>query len=111
VEVNLLLGGSGGGPIFTTPGIFLALLFVTLAIGIGIGIGKHAAVRRAKIEAEALSSSLRDIHSACRTKGHTYLQHSTGWRCATCGNYVSPDEGALYGLASDGRIERRRHPR
>jgi hypothetical protein len=92
------------------------LLLVTLAMGIGIGIRKYMAVRMAdsmaKTQAEAaLTKSLRDVPLECRTKGHAYVQHATGWQCATCGGYMSPHEGELYGLASEGRIERRRHPR
>lgn len=104
-----LLGGLGSGPIFTNPTIW-ALLLVTLTVG----IGKFLAVRKAKTETEArnaLNRSLRVVPLACRTKGHAYLQRANGWRCATCGNYVSPHEGELYGLVREGRIERRRHPR
>jgi len=106
-----LLGGLGIEPIFTAQKIFWALLLVTLAIGIAIGIRKYVAGRKTKTEAEPLNRSIRDVPMECRTKGHAYVPHATGWRCSTCGNYMSPNEGESYGLAQEGRIERRRHPR
>lgn len=51
------------------------------------------------------------VPQACRSSGHAYLEHDTGWRCATCGNHVARQEGELYGLVSDGRHERRRRSR
>jgi hypothetical protein len=51
------------------------------------------------------------VREECAKYGHKYQTYGTGYRCATCGNYVSSDEGELYGRAEDGRHERRRHPR
>jgi hypothetical protein len=91
-----------------TPAIFWAPLAVTLAIV--IGVGKFIAVRKAR--AEALRAlNVHHIDPLCATNGHTYQAYDTGWRCATCGNHVSSRDGEIYGLAKDGRQERRRKDR
>jgi hypothetical protein len=108
------LGGLGEGPTFMTPAIFWALLAVTVAvavvIGIGIGIGRFIAAGKAR--AEALHAlNVHPIDPMCAINGHAYMVYDTGWRCATCGNHVSHRDGELYGLAKQGRHERRRRGR
>jgi tRNA(Ile2) C34 agmatinyltransferase TiaS len=91
-----------------TPAILWALLAVTVAVV--IGIGKFIAARMAR--AEALRAlNVHRIDPICAVNGHAYRADGTGWRCATCGNHVSGREGELYGLAKEGRHERRRNSR
>lgn len=83
-----------------------ALLVVVFA-----GIAIRTVVAR-KARAEALRAKpTRRIDQECAAGGHRYAVHETGWRCVVCGNHVSREEGELYGLAEDGRVERRREPR
>ena len=106
------VGGLGSGSSFMTPVMIWALVAVIVIIGIGIGIGRFIAVRKAEVEARrAQEAALRAVPVSCRTSGHAYQQYGAGYRCATCGNYVSSREGESYGLAKEGRIDRRRHPR
>jgi len=89
-----------------TPAILMALLAVTVALV----IGKFIAAGKAR--AEALRAlNVRRIDPMCAVNGHAYAAYDTGWRCATCGNHVSRRDGELYGLAKDGRHERRRKDR
>jgi hypothetical protein len=91
-----------------TPTIQWALLAATVAILIAatIPVGRaRAAARRAARE------PARPVHEECAKYGHRYQTYGTGYRCATCGNHVSSEEGELYGRAEDGRRERRRQPR
>ncbi|MHB8186447.1 MAG: hypothetical protein ACYDDU_10240 [Dermatophilaceae bacterium] len=96
-----------------TPAIFWALLAVAIIIAIAIAIAIAASKARAS-KARAKARSAQKVHRIdqdCASNGHAYVIEGTGWRCATCGNHVSRKEGELYGLAEDGRIERRREPR
>jgi len=107
-----LVGGLGSGTTSMTPMVFWVLVVVTVTVGIGIGAFIAAGKAKAKAEAlRALNQSLRAIPAACRVNGHVYKEYDTGWRCDTCGNYVPRRDGELYGLVTDGRHERRRHPR
>ena len=104
------VGGLGSGSSFMTPVMIWALVAVIVIIG--IGIAKSIAVRKAEGEARrAQEAALRAVPASCRSSGHAYQQYGAGYRCATCGNYVSSREGESYGLAKEGRIDRRRHPR
>jgi hypothetical protein len=91
-----------------TPAILWALLAATGAIVIATSI----AVGRARAKARrAIKEPVRPVHKECAAHGHRYQTYGAGYRCATCGNYVSSAEGEIYGRAEDGRQERRRHPR
>jgi hypothetical protein len=91
-----------------TPTTFWALIAATGAIVIATAI----AVGRARAKARcAIKEPARSVHDACAKNGHKYKTYAAGYRCATCGNYVSSAEGELYGRAEEGRTERRRHPR
>jgi hypothetical protein len=103
-----LFGGSVHGPAFMTPVIFWALLAVTVAVV--IGIAKFIAAGKARAEA-LRARNVHRIDPTCAVNGHAYLAYDTGWRCATCGNHVSGRDGELYGLAKNGRHERRRRAR
>lgn len=92
------------------PTILLAVLAVTVVVVASIAIIRSVAAGKAR--AAALGAhAVRRVDEACAGGGHTYRVHETGWRCATCGNHVSRREGELYGLAEDGRVERRRESR
>jgi hypothetical protein len=106
--VHGLLGGLGNGPAFVTPTILWALFAATGAIVIATAIAVGRA--RAKVR-RAIKEPARPVHEECAAHGHKYETYGTGYRCATCGNYVSSAEGELYGRAEGGRHERRRHPR
>ena len=94
------------------PVMVWALVAIIVIIGIGIGVARSIAVRKAEAHARrAQEAALRSVPLSCRSSGHAYQQYGAGYRCATCGNYVSSREGELYGLAKEGRIDRRRHPR
>jgi hypothetical protein len=88
--------------------ILLAVLTATGAIVIATSIA--VVMARAKTR-RAIKEPDRFIHEECAKHGHKYQIYGTGYRCASCGNHVSSDEGALYGRAEDGRQERRRRPR
>jgi len=76
------------------------------------GIGKFLAVGKTRTKPRpAPNEPVRRIHEECAAGGHNYHAFNTGYRCATCGNHVSSQEGELYGRAEDGRQERRREPR
>ncbi|HZW44193.1 MAG TPA: hypothetical protein VFF32_07370 [Dermatophilaceae bacterium] len=95
-----------------TPTILWALLTATAVMAIAIAIAFAITTASRKARAAALAAKpVRPIDQECAGVGHTYLVHETGWRCAVCGNHVSRQEGELYGLAEDGRIDRRREPR
>jgi len=65
-----------------------------------------------KAQTKALrAQNVRRINPVRASHGHAYKVFNTRWRCATCGSYVSRRDGELYGLAKDGRHERRRRPR
>ncbi|HZW45076.1 MAG TPA: hypothetical protein VFF32_11915 [Dermatophilaceae bacterium] len=91
-----------------TATIFWTFLVVTVVGGIATvnAVGKTRAKAR-----PSLNEPARHIHQACAAGGHKYQVFNTGYRCATCGNHVSSQEGELYGRAEDGRQERRREPR
>lgn len=108
---NELCHDMGNGPTHMTPAIIETLLAVTVVIGIGVGILMLVAARKARAEALLKKEPVREIDPACATSGHAYSAHETGYRCRRCGNHVSSREGELYGLAQDGRQERRREPR
>jgi hypothetical protein len=94
--------------------IFWVLGAITVTVGVGIAVVKFTMTRNAKKAAEARSrqdQALREVPSPCRINGHAYRPYATGYRCSTCGNFVSSHEGELYGLAHEGRVERRREPR
>jgi hypothetical protein len=83
--------------------LFGALLVVIVVLVIAMVIaGKRG---------RAAHEPLREVPLSCRVNGHAYAEHDTGWRCATCGNFVPRRDGELYGLVSDGRHERRRQAR
>ena len=87
---------------------------VTIAPRIGFGMGMFSSRRKAKAEAEAqkaLERTLREVPLSCRSSGHSYVQFATGYQCSKCGNFVSTREGELYGMAHEGRVDRRRDPR
>lgn len=86
------------------------LLAVILIAALGTVIFRAAGKARDKA-AKAESGYDRTIDVACSSKGHVYKIHETGWRCATCGNFVARREGELYGPADEGRVERRREGR
>lgn len=92
-----------------TPTIVGVLLAVPAVVFAGIAI-RSVVARKARAEALRAKKTYR-IDQECASGGHRYAVHETGWRCATCGNHVSRQEGELYGLAEDGRVERRREPR
>jgi hypothetical protein len=80
------------------------LVVVIVAVAIARLIAGRAGDHRSQ-------EPLRDVPLSCRVNGHAYGEHDTGWRCATCGNFVPRRDGELYGLVSDGRHERRRQGR
>ena len=85
-----------------------------VAVRIGLGMGMFRWGRKARAEAEAqraLERTLRKVPLSCRSSGHFYEQCATGYRCNKCGNFVSTREGQLYGMAHEGRVDRRRDPR
>ncbi len=87
---------------------------VTIAVRIGLGMGMFSSRRKARAEAEAqkaLERTLREVPLSCRGSGHSYAKFATGYQCSKCGNFVSTREGELYGLANEGRVDRRRGPR
>ena len=84
----------------------LALLTVVIAIAIGTFISVAKARARAR-----KAQNVRTVATPCVANGHTYLIYETGWRCSTCGNYVSRVDGEVYGLEKDGLRERRREER
>ena len=66
-----------------------------------------AGMRRGKVA----SPRQHAVATWCAAHGHAYGAFDTGWRCATCGNHVPRRDGERYGLAMDGRTERRRQGR
>ena len=97
----------GNGPKIMTP----VFIWILLAVILATGIGTFVSIGRAKARALRAREQVRSIHKECAAGGHTYQPHESGYRCATCGNYVSSREGQLYGRSEDGRVERRRGPR
>lgn len=93
-----------------TPTILWAALAATAVLAIGIAVEVAVAAGKARAAA-AGARKAPPIHQECAGGGHTYRIHETGWRCVTCGNHVSRIEGELYGLAEEGRIDRRRELR
>ena len=94
--------------------VYWVLGAITATVIVGIVIRKFTMARNAKKDAEARrrqDEALRAVPSTCRTNGHAYRPHATGYRCSRCGNFISSHEGDLYGLAHEGRVERRREPR
>lgn len=86
--------------------VVLALVVVVLAAGIGTIVS----VLKAR-ERERRELNKRTVATPCAASGHGYRIHETGWRCITCGNYVSLVDGEVYGPEKDGLRERRREPR
>lgn len=86
--------------------VVLALVVVVLAAGIGTIVSVLKARERARRE-----RNKRTVATPCAASGHSYRIHETGWRCITCGNYVSRVDGEVYGPEKDGLRERRREPR
>jgi hypothetical protein len=85
-----------------------------VVVALGIGVAKFIVAGKRKAEAKArsdLEASLRAVPPTCRTDGHAYHPFATGYRCSTCGNYVSSSEGQTYGLTKEGRVDRRRQQR
>jgi hypothetical protein len=64
-----------------------------------------------KAEQAEKARALRTVAKPCASNGHIYRTHETGWRCATCGNFVPRVDGELYGPGGEGRVERRREGR
>jgi hypothetical protein len=100
------LSGLGSGATFLTPK-FLWLSGALLVVIVAIYFARVVAAGRTRPPKEPV----RQVAMSCRVNGHAYGEHDTGWRCATCGNFVPRRDGELYGLVSDGRHERRRHSR
>lgn len=94
-----------------TPAIIGTLVALAGVIGIGFGIRMLLAARSARAGALGNNEHVRQIDPVCATSGHAYSAYETGYRCRRCGNHVSSQEGELYGLAQDGRQDRRREPR
>jgi hypothetical protein len=97
-----------------TSTIFWVLLAVTVAVCIGIGIGIRELLSARAAQDASLPAPDTDVHGVaklCRSNGHAYRAYEAGWRCARCGNHVSSREGEQYGLAKEGRVERRRQQR
>lgn len=92
------------------PTILWSVLAVIAIVGAGIAIVMTVATRNTRA-AVLVAEEARSIHQECAATGHTYTIYETGFRCVTCGNHVSRREGELYGLAEEGRVERRRDPR
>lgn len=87
-------------------------MLISVTAGVCIGIGRFIAAREARAEAlSALNQAVRAVPLLCRANGHAYGEYDTGWRCATCGEFLPRRDRELYGLVTDGRHERRRHPR
>jgi len=100
-------GAVSGAAGSASPWVVWALGALIIAL-----IGALVATRKAKSKAgRAGTRPVFVVAEACRSKGHAYQEFDTGWRCSTCGNHVSRQEGVLYGLVSDGRHERRRNSR
>jgi len=85
-------------------------LWTLLAVSLVVLIGIAIAIRKTLDKARR-SRYDRTVAQPCAANGHIYKPHDTGWRCATCGNYVSRREGEQFGPAEDGHIERRREGR
>ena len=87
----------------------LAAIIVTIIVA--FGIGRFIAVGKVKTAArlaqEALTA-LREVPPTCRKNGHAYQQYGSGYRCAGCGNYLTSREGEVFGLATEGLVDRRR---
>ena len=90
--------------------VVLALVVVVLAAGIGTIVSVLKARERARERARS-ELNKRTVATPCAASGHSYRIHETGWRCITCGNYVSRVDGEVYGPEKDGLRERRREPR
>jgi hypothetical protein len=116
----------GDEPTIMTPTIGTTILWAVVAaiaiVGIGVVYRRYVAAARvgrnsnasksdSPDEAQPLSESVYEVALNCRIGGHAYAPFDTGWRCATCGNYVSRREGELFGPAEEGRTERRRSDR
>lgn len=86
--------------------VVLALVVVVLAAGIGTIVTVLKAREKARRELNK-----RTVATPCAASGHSYRIHETGWRCTTCGNYVSRVDNEVYGPEKDGLRERRREPR
>jgi hypothetical protein len=86
---------------------YWVLLAVAGAVVVGVVIG--VVVRRSRPVPAAVQDHA--VTTWCVAHGHAYRIHDTGWRCATCGNFVARHEGELYGLVEEGRVERRREAR
>jgi len=72
-------------------------------------MGRLRAARKARAEARhARNEPFRPVSLECRLNGHAHGKYLTGWRCATCGNYISRVAGESYGSEMDGHLERRR---
>lgn len=111
------------------PVIWMVVAGLAVAVAVGIGVVRFNAGCRGRdrvrhaltgVEPVPLVDPVRVagrhapvyvVPQTCRSSGHAYLEHDTGWRCATCGNHVPRQEGETYGLVSDGRHERRRRSR
>ncbi len=84
------------------------LIAVTLVVA--SGVGTYLVVARAQERARKAANQ-RTVATPCAANGHSYQIYETGWRCVTCGNYVSRIDGEVYGPVKDGLRERRREPR
>lgn len=87
------------------------ILWTLIAVIAVVGLAGLLVLRNARARNPAPEERLRPVHQECVAGGHNYLVHGGGYRCVTCGNHVSSSEGELYGLAEDGRQERRRETR
>jgi len=97
-----------------TPVMVAVLAAVIVTIGAVIGIRMLIAAHSRKTaarRAQEARRALREVPPSCRKNGHAYQQHGTGYRCLVCGNYISSHEGEVFGLAAEGRVDRRRDPR
>jgi hypothetical protein len=91
--------------------LFWAMVAVIVIAALGIVIFRAA--RKAEDKAaKAAKARLRTVAKTCAATGHIYEKvDETGWRCATCGNFVPLREGDAYGPAEEGRVDRRREER
>ena len=93
-----------------TPTARYTLMAVIAVVVAGILIGRTIMVRRARAAALRLQK-VHVIDQECASSGHAYGLFETGWRCGRCGNHVSRQDGEIYGLVEDGKLERRRERR
>ena len=89
-----------------------ATLWTILAVIVIAALGIVIFTAPRKAQDKAAKARLRTVAKPCAANGHIYEKvNETGWRCATCGNFVPLREGEVYGPAEEGRVDRRREDR